>query len=248
MHYSYNGMAALHHACRVMAPPWVRTLHEWGPEVANKPTYDGARPSRWTPLQCLVDNPVEHISTPADAEAMVSALVDNMDADAIQNQTAFVERGGGRRSGGLNVLHALASRKSPIFFSTIATIQAAFGDDVVIAMLNCRTGDGRGVVDVALGSNVAMARHLKTVFPGAVEQTTSEKLYKEQEKGQLSRRQWQRGDSDYKTHGAAVARSSAKQGERRSRSRDWQEGWGSGWNEDWHQSDWSSQSGWKQRR
>ena len=101
---------------------------------------------------------------------------------------------------------------------------------------------------MALGSSVAMAMDLKKRFPGAVEQTTSKKLYEEEEKGQGSRRQWQRGDSDYKTHGAAVARSSAKQGERRSRSRDWQEGWRYGWDEGWHQSDWSSHSGWKQRR
>ena len=248
MHCSYNGMAALHHACRVMAPQWVRTLLEWGPEVANMPTYDGVKPSRWTPLQCLVDNPVTEISTQDDCQAMVSALVDHMHVDAIQNQTAFVERGGGKRSGGLNVLHALASRKSPVFVFTIGKIQAAFGDGVVIAMLNCRTGDGRGVVDMALGSSIAMAMDLKKRFPGAVEQTTSKKLYEEEEKGQGSRRQWQRGDSDYKTHGAAVARSSAKQGERRSRSRDWQEGWRYGWDEGWHQSDWSSHSGWKQRR
>ena len=77
---------------------------------------------------------------------------------------------------------------------------------------------------MALGSSVAMAMDLKQRFPGAVEQTTSQKLYEEQEKGQ----------------GCATA----APGERRKRSRDWQEDW----QEDWHQSDWSSHSGWKRRR
>ena len=134
-----------------------------------------------------------------------------------------------------------------MFLYTIGKILQVFGKDVVIAMLNCPTGDGRGVVDMALGSSVDMALDLKNRFPGAVEQTTSQKLYEEHEKGQgqRSRRQWQRGDSDYKTHGYQTHRSSAKQGQWRSRSRDWQGGWGSGWNEYWQESDWSS---WKQRR
>ena len=212
MHCSYNGMAALHHACRVVALQWVRALLEWGPEVANMPTYDSRR---WTPLQCLVENPVTEICTQDDCQAMVSDLVNHMNEAAIQNQTGF-----GRRSGGLNVLHQVASRNSPIFIFTIDKIQAVFGVDVVIAMLNCRAGDGRGVVDMS----TAMAMDLKQRFPGAVEQTTSQKLYEEQEKGQ----------------GCATA----APGERRKRSRDWQEDW----QEDWHQSDWSSHSGWKRRR
>ena len=64
------------------------------------------------------------------AKAMVSDLVEHMNEDAIRNQTGFVERGDGKRSGGLTVLHALVSRKSPLFFYTADQIRAAFGDKV----------------------------------------------------------------------------------------------------------------------
>ena len=125
--------------------------------------------------------------------------------------------GGGKCSGGLNVLHALVSRKSPLFFYTADQIRATLGDNVAIGMMSTTTGDGRGVVDMALGSNVQMAHDLKNRFNGAVEQTTS-KRFQDEEKG--GRRQWQRGESDWKTHGTAKYRSDrAKWGEARPRTR-----------------------------
>ena len=106
---------------------------------------------------------------------------------------------------------------APLFFHTADQIRAKFGDKVAIEMLNTTTGDGRGVVDMALGSNVQMAHDLKNRFNGAVEQTTS-KRFQDEEKG--GRRQWQRGDSDWKTHGTAKYRSDrAKWGGRLVRGR-----------------------------
>ena len=210
-------MTPLHHACRMMVRAWARKLLEWDPSVANMVTYPNAKPSKWTPLQCLLDNPVMEVLTIEQAKAMVSDLVEHMNEDAIRNQTGFVERGGGKRSGGLNVLHALVSRKSPLFFYTADQIRTKFGDKVAIEMMNTTTGDGRGVVDMALGANVQMATDLKSRFNGAVEQTTSRRFQAEKGRG---RRQWQRGESDWKTHGVAKYRSDrAKWGEARPRTR-----------------------------
>ena len=166
----------------------------------------------------MLDNPVLEVLKIDQAKAMVSDLVEHMNEDAIRNQTGFVERGGGKRSGGLNVLHALVSRKSPFFLYTADQIRATLGDKVAATeMLNTTTGDGRGVVDMALGSNVQMAHGLKNRFHGAVEQTTS-KRFQDEEKG--GRRQWQRDESDWKTHGTAKYRNDrAKWGGARPRTR-----------------------------
>ena len=223
-HCAYNDMTPLHHACRVMFPGWVKELMLWAPQVVNWPTYEGVTPSHWTPLQCMLDNCVTLLSSRDWCERMCHVLIGKMSEVGIQNATGLQEKGGGRQGGGLNVLHQLASRNSKMFVYTVCRIREVFGYDVVIGMLNRQQGDGRGVVDMALGSSVAMAMDLKQRFPGAVEQTTSQKLYEEQEKGQ----------------GCATA----APGDRRKRSRDWQEDW----QEDWHQSDWSSHSGWKRRR
>ena len=56
-HCSYNGTTALHSVCRIMNWPWVKALLSWSPEVANATTFQESKPSRWTPLQCLVGNP-----------------------------------------------------------------------------------------------------------------------------------------------------------------------------------------------
>ena len=94
-----------------------------------------------------------------------------------------------------------------------------------------------------------MAIELKKHFPDAVEQTTSQKLYEEQDKGQgWRRRKWQRGDSDHKTHGKAMA----QRGQwrmKRSRDSDWQDKgqvWTSGWNADCEEG-WASgwDAGWQ---
>ena len=218
----------------MMVRTWARKLLEWEPAVANMATYPNGKPNKWTPLQCLLDNPVMEVLTIEQAKAMVSDLVEHMNEDAIRNHTGFVERGGGKRSGGLNVLHALVSRKSPLFFYTADQIRTKFGDKVAIEMMNTTTGDGRGVVDMALGSNVQMAHDLKNRFNGAVEQTTSRSFQDEKGRG---RRQWQRGESDWKTYGMAKHRSdrakwgggSSEDAGWRSRSRDWKEDWGEGW-------------------
>ena len=235
-HCSYNGMTPLHHACRMMVRTWARKLLEWEPAVANETTYQNAKPKQWTPLQCLIDNPVMEVLTIEQAKAMVSDLVDHMNEAAVRNQTGFMERGGGKRTGGLNVLHALVSRKSPLFFHTADQIRAKFGNKVAIEMMNTTTGDGRGVVDMALGSNVQLAHDVKHRFKGAVEQRANRRS-QEEEKG--GRRQWQHGDSDWKNPRAANDRSDTAQWERgsskdagwRSRSRGWNEDWREGWME-----------------
>ena len=192
-HCSYNGMTALHCACRVVKWPWVEALLSWSPQVANATTFQESKPSKWTPLQCLVDNPLA--GKKKDAVRIMEALVAHMSEEAVANQSGFTDKADGTRGGGMHCLHVLASRSSEHFWDLAEIIEHRFDRNVVVALLNVCTGDGRGVVDLALSTNVSFAKGIQKCYREAEPQR------KRPDKDQWSRdsrRAWQPGDSDQK--------------------------------------------------
>jgi len=163
----------------MMQRDWVEELLRWAPDVANEPTFLSSKPCGWTPLQCLVDNP---IPDEADDEILeevkktVSDLVEHMTQEALANTSGRVTRAGGKQSGGQNALHALASRTiTRAFFHTAGRIEHRFGREFLAELLNKKAADGRGVVDFALGSKVAFAMEIKRIWPLAKEQVSDPK-------------------------------------------------------------------------
>ena len=84
-----------------------------------------------------------------------------MSPEAIANQTGVVRRGDGKSSGGRTVLHSLASRASVLFDSVADSIAGKLGHEELINILNTPCADGRGVVDLALATNVGFAMMVK---------------------------------------------------------------------------------------
>ena len=96
-----RGMTAMHHACRAMNPQWVGKILEHQPGACNSLTWSAGTPGRWSPLQCLVDNPCPKTDQGEyDFYELVKLVATNTDINILFNQTTT----------GNTVFHQVASR------------------------------------------------------------------------------------------------------------------------------------------
>ena len=115
-----------------------------------------------------------------------------MTQEAVANQSGYTDKADGSRGGGMHCLHVLASRSSEHFWDLTEVIEERFDKNVVEELLNVCTGDGRGVMDLALSTNVGFAKGIQKYYRSAEPQRQAPDKHK------WSRRPWQTGDSDHK--------------------------------------------------
>ena len=114
-----------------------------------------------------------------DAVQMMTALVAHMSVEAVANQSGFTDKADGTRGGGMHCLHVLASRRSDLFWDLAHIIEDRFDRNVVVDLLNVCTGDGRGVVDLALTSSVGFAKAIQKRYREAAPQRKTGKSRRE---------------------------------------------------------------------
>ena len=98
----------------------------------------------------------------------------------------------------MHCLHVLARRRSDLFWDLAHIIEDRFDKQCVSGMLNVRTGDGRGVVDLALSTHVGFAKGIHKCYREAVPQREAPASGHGGRKQQWTRQAWQTGDSDRK--------------------------------------------------
>ena len=118
-----------------------------------------------------------------------------MSEEAVANQSGFTDKADGTRGGGMHCLHVLASRGSEHFWDLAEIIERRFDRNVVVALLNVCTGDGRGVVDLALSTHVSFTKGIQKCYR---EVEPQRKRPDKDQWSRDSRRAWQPGDSDQK--------------------------------------------------